>query len=145
MTRSDPNSEAAIRDGFARQPFMATIGARVDRVAPGEVDLGLDFEDRLTQGDGFLHAGVVSTLLDNACGWAAFTLAPPDTFPLTTEFKINLLRPAVGDKLTARAQVLKPGRLITVCRADAVMTRGGAETLAATMLATIILQPRPDA
>lgn len=135
---SNPDWQAKTRAGYAAQVFMETVGARLDVVAPGRVVISAPFADRLTQGNGFLHAGVVTTLLDNACGWSAFTLMAPGKGVLTVEFKVNLLRPAVGERLVADAKVIKPGRVVTVCAGEAVMERGGERALVATMTATLI-------
>src|SRR4051794_28118270 len=98
-----------VRASFSKQMVMATIGARLARVAPGEVEITLPFRADLTQQDGFLHAGIVATILDSACGYAAYTLIPPAANMLTAEFKINLLRPAAGESFLARGRVVKPG------------------------------------
>lgn len=118
---------------------MATIGARLARVAPGEVEIELPFDERLTQQTAFLHAGVLATVLDSACGYAALTMMDPGSEVLSIEFKVNLLAPALGEKLVARAHVVRAGRTITVCRADAFMLRGGGaeEALVATMTGTM--------
>ena len=105
MPLIDPDIEAAIRSSFARQGFNATLGAALTRIAAGEVDIGLAFSPRLTQQNGFLHAGVVTSLADNACGYAAMSLASVDQNPLAVEFKISLLSPAIGDRFEARARV----------------------------------------
>lgn len=137
--------EEAVRKSFAAQKLMATIGARLARVAAGEVEIRLPFRAELTQQHGFLHAGVVTAALDSACGYAAFTLMPEGTGVLTIEFKTNLLAPARGDELVARSRVVRAGRTITVCQAEASMTAGGGETLVATMVATVMtVRDRPD-
>ncbi len=128
-----------MRSSFEDQRVMATIGARLARVAPGEVEIDLPFDEGLTQQTGFLHAGVLATVLDSACGYAALTMMDPGSEVLSIEFKVNLLAPAVGEKLVARAHVVRAGRTITVCRADAFMLRGGGaeEALVATMTGTM--------
>ena len=117
---------------------METIGARLTRVEPGEVEIELAYDERLTQQTGFLHAGVVSAVLDSACGYAAYSLMEPGSGVLSIEFKVNLLAPAVGEKLVARASVVRAGRTITVCRADGSMVRHGDEVHVATMVATMM-------
>src|SRR5690606_8053415 len=112
--------------------------ARLTRVAPGEVDIELPFREELTQQHGFLHAGVVTAVLDSACGYAALSLMPPEAGVLSIEFKTNLLAPAAGELLLARARVVRAGRTITVCTGDALMVAGGEERQVATMLATMI-------
>lgn len=140
----DPGFEARVRESFARQRAMETLGARLLRVAGGEVEVELPFRPDLTQQHGFLHAGVVTTVLDSACGYAAFTLMPADAAVLSIEFKVNLLAPARGERLVARARVVRAGRTVTVCTADAFMLEGDAERQVATMLATMMtLRERP--
>jgi uncharacterized protein (TIGR00369 family) len=136
----EPRSGPAARlaDLFARQRVMATIGARLLRVAPGEVDAELAWREDLTQQDGFVHAGIVATLLDSACGGAAYTLMPPDAGVLSVEFKVNLLAPARGERIVARARVKKAGRTITVSVADAFAVTGDEERLVATMTGTMM-------
>ena len=117
---------------------MATIGAELVHVAPGEVDIALPFSKQLTQQDGFLHAGVVAGAADSACGYAALTTMEPSAEVLTVEFKINLLAPAAGERLLVRGRVLRAGRTLTVCRADAVTISEGQEKHVATLTATLI-------
>lgn len=117
---------------------MATIGASLGSVEPGAVDVIIPFRNDLTQQDGFLHAGVVATVADSACGYAARTLMPAAARVLSIEFKLNLLAPAVGERLEARGRVIRAGRTITVCRADVVAITGEAERLVATMTGTMM-------
>ena len=141
----NPHFEQAVRASFAAQRLMATIGARITRVAAGEIEIRLPFRPDLTQQHGFLHAGVVTSALDSACGYAAFTLMPEGVGVLTVEFKTNLLAPARGEELIARARVVRAGRTITVCQGEAAMLADGAETPVAAMLATIMtVRDRPD-
>jgi len=140
-----PRFEQAVRDSFAAQQLMATIGARLARVAAGEIDIRVLFRPELTQQHGFLHAGVVTAALDSACGYAALSLMPEGAGVLTVEFKTNLLAPARGEELIARGRVVRAGRTITVCQAEGSMLADGAETLVATMLGTIMtVRDRPD-
>lgn len=134
----DPDFERRVRDSFARQAVMATIGARLLRVAPGETEIDLDIVPGLGQQNGFLHAGIVTTVLDSACGYAAHSLMPAGSDVLSVEFKVNLLAPAAGERLVARARVLRAGRTLSVCQGDAFALRDGVETNVATMLATMI-------
>src|SRR5438128_263647 len=106
----DPAVERRIRDSFARMQAMATIGASVKAVREGEVEIDLPFSAALTQQHGFVHAGVIATIVDTACGYAALTLMPMDAAVLTTEFKLNLLSPAKGDRFIAAGRVVRPGR-----------------------------------
>lgn len=141
----NPRFERVVRDSFAAQSFMATIGARLERVLPGETEIKLRFRPELTQQHGFLHAGVVTSAMDSACGYAALSLMPEDVGVLTVEFKTNLLAPARGRELVARGHIIRSGRTISVCRAEASMIDEGAETVVATMLATIMtVRGRPD-
>ena len=143
---SDPDFERRCRDSFARQPLMATLGMFVVEVAPGRAVLGVKHRADLTQQHGFVHAGVVSTGLDTACGYAAFTLMPADAGVLTIEFKINLLAPALGPELRFEAEVTKAGRTISVADARAYQDGdGGERKLVASMTATLMtVMGRPD-
>jgi uncharacterized protein (TIGR00369 family) len=134
----DPSIEKRVKDSFARQAAMATIGASITRVEQGEVTIELPFRSDLTQQHGFLHAGVVTMLVDTACGYAALTRMPASAAVLTVEFKVNLLSPAEGEKLIARGRVIKPGRTLTVCFGEVHARKDGKEKLVATMLATMI-------
>jgi uncharacterized protein (TIGR00369 family) len=141
----NPHFEQAVRDSFAAQPLMATIGARLTSVCAGAIEIRVPFRPDLTQQHGFLHAGVVTSALDSACGYAAFSLMPEGVGVLSVEFKTNLLAPARGEELIARARVVRAGRTITVCQAEAAMLSDGAETTVATMLATMMaIRDRPD-
>jgi uncharacterized protein (TIGR00369 family) len=141
----NPRFEQAVRDSFAAQRLMTTIGARLARVVAGEIEIRVPFRPELTQQHGFLHAGVVTSALDSACGYAAFSLMPAGAGVLTVEFKTNLLAPARGEELIARGRVVRAGHTITVCQADATMLADKAETPVATMLATIMtIRDRPD-
>jgi uncharacterized protein (TIGR00369 family) len=133
-----PGFESKVRESFARQQFMKTIGAELVRVAPGEVDIELGADPRLTQQHGFLHAGVVAAAVDSACGYAALTLMEEEADVLTVELKINLLAPATGPLLVARGRVLRPGKTLTVCTGEAVAVADGAETTVATLLTTMM-------
>lgn len=127
-----------VDDSFALQGVMQTLGARLEKLEPGAVDIGLAWDRSLTQQHGFLHAGVVSTALDSACGYAAFSLMPEDAAVLTIEFKINLLAPAKGERFRMEGRVLKPGRTITVCEGRAYALQDQKETLIATMNCTLM-------
>jgi uncharacterized protein (TIGR00369 family) len=132
------DAEERVRQSFARQEYMRTIGAALLHVAPGEVDIALPFGEHLTQQDGYLHAGVVAGATDSACGYAALTTMDADAEVLTVEFKINLLAPAAGDRLIARGRVVRAGRTLTVCRGEAVTVTDGREKHVATLTATLI-------
>jgi len=134
----NPDFERAVRDSFAAQQLMATIGAQLMRVVPGEIEIRVPFQQTLTQQHGFLHAGVVASVLDSACGYAALSLTPAGVEVLTVEFKTNLLAPAVGDQLVARGRVVRAGRTISVCLAEGSMIADGDEVVVATMMGTIM-------
>ena len=134
----DPQFAQRVRESFVRQGAMHTLGARLALLEPGAVDIELDWSQALTQQHGFLHAGMVSTALDSACGFAAFTLMPDDAAVLTIEFKINLLAPAQGESFRMEGRVLKPGRTITVCEGRAYAVTRGQEKLVATMGCTLM-------
>ena len=127
-----------VRDSFALQGAMQTLGARLGLLVPGAVDIELDWAQALTQQHGFLHAGMVATALDSACGYAGFTLMPADAAVLTIEFKINLLAPAKGQRFRMEGRVLKPGRTITVSQGRAFALDGDQEKLVATMDCTLM-------
>lgn len=133
-------TEKRIRDSFARQTAMALIGASITRVEQGEVTIELPFRSDLTQQHGFLHAGMVTIIVDTACGYAALTQMPASAAVLTTEYKINFLSPAEGEKLIARGRVLKPGRSLTVCYGEVHAIKDVKEKMVATMLATMMVR-----
>ena len=142
FTPKDPDFEARVRASFARQVFMTTVGARMVRVVPGEVELEVSFREDLTQQHGYLHAGVVTAVADSACGYAALSLMPKGRAVLAAEFKANLLAPAKGKRFRATGRVVRAGRTLTVCTAEVVAV--GEETLVAIMQATMIaLDERP--
>ena len=134
-----PALRARVGDSFARQAAMTTLGATLGEVAPGRVSVLLAHRAALTQQHGYLHAGMVATALDTACGYAAFSLMPADAAVLTIEFKINLLAPARGPRFRFEGQVVKPGRTISVVDGRALQFDGpGEEKLIATMTATVM-------
>ena len=138
FTAPDADFETRVRESFARQQLMQTLGASLLRVEAGLVEIELPYRTDLTQQHGFLHAGVVASVLDSACGYAAFSLMPADAAVLSVEFKVNLLAPARGDRLVARAEVKRAGRTVTVCTADAFAFTGEENKVVATMLATMM-------
>jgi uncharacterized protein (TIGR00369 family) len=140
MKTADAHFAQRTRDSFARQPAMATLGATLQEVSAGRVTITLPHHPSLTQQHGFVHAGMLATALDSACGYAAFTLMPAEAAVLTIEFKINLLAPARGPLFRVEGQVLKPGRTITVVEGRAVPHAPGSDEtkLVATMTATIM-------
>ena len=128
-----------VESSFAQQTVMSFIGAQLVKVEPGLIEIGLPYRRDLTQQHGYLHAGIVTTIADSACGYAAYTLMPPGSEVLSVEFKVNLLRPAKGTRFLAVAEVLKPGRTLTVVRGDVFSSNElGERELVATMLGTMM-------
>ena len=147
-TPANPDFSDVVRASFARQSMMATLGAEIVHLAPGEVDLSAPFAPQFGQQNGFWHAGAVASLADSANGYAAFTLAPAGTDVLAVEFKINLLAPATGERFIACGRVVRPGRTLTVCHADVFAEIGAgsgrARNLVATMSSTLMVRfPSP--
>ena len=135
---SNPLFATEVRDSFAKQTAMTTIGAELVSIVPGAVQISLPYRADLTQQNGYLHAGIVTTIADSACGYAAYTLMPPNSAVLSVEFKVNLLRPAKGEEFLAIAEVLKSGRTLTVVRADVFANPKSERVLVATMLGTMM-------
>jgi len=135
---TDPNYERRVRQSFSQQGLMKHLGARLTELKPGMAELRADHREELTQQHGYFHAGVSSSLADVACGYAAYTLMPEDSSVLTVEYKINLMAPAEGQELIARARVVRSGRTLKVCAADVFARKGATETHCATVLATMM-------
>ena len=132
--------EARVRASFARQQIMDTIGAELTRVNAGEVEIEMDYRGDLTQQHGFLHAGIISSALDSACGYAAYSVMPETAAVLTIEFKVNLLAPGKGERFLFRGSVTKPGRTIVVADGQAYAYDGEGEArLIATMTGTMMV------
>lgn len=112
----DPDFAARVRASFERQLVMGTIGAELTRIEPGLCEIQLDYRKDLTQQHGYLHAGIATTIADSAGGYAAYSLMPKEASILAVEFKVNLVRPAKGQRFRARGEVLQPGRRLSVCR-----------------------------
>jgi len=139
MNPRNPSFAEDVARTFAKQPIMNLIGARLSLVEPGVVEITLPYRADLTQQHGYLHAGVVATIADSACGYAAFTLMPAGLSVLSVEFKVNLLRPAQGVEFVTRAEVIKAGRTLTVVRADVFgISKNEEKELVATMQGTMI-------
>lgn len=134
----DANYDQKVRDSFHAQQFMHFIGAVLEGLEPGQCRIRLPFKPELSQHDGFFHAGIITTLADNAAGFAAYTLMPADASVLTVEFKMNFLSPGDGDYLLARGSVIKAGRTLTVCRSQVWTNRDGEDRLCATALLTMM-------
>ena len=135
---SNPQFEQRVRESFSRQFLMKTLGAVLTKIEPGLVSIELTNRPEVTQQHGFIHAGAVASVLDSACGYAAYSLMPEDAAVLSIEFKVNLLAPARGERLVATAEVKRAGKTITVCTADAHIHEKGETKLVATMLATMM-------
>jgi uncharacterized protein (TIGR00369 family) len=127
-----------VRASFARQRIRETIGARLSRVEPGAVEIAMAVAPHVSQQHGYVYAGVVSTIADSACGYAALSLMPAGAGVLTAEFKVNLLAPAEGERLVACGRVVKPGRTLTVAQAEVHAETAGARRLVALMTATLV-------
>ncbi len=130
--------EDRIRASFAKQGLMATLGAALIKVAPGLVEIAIHPAPAISQQHGFVHGGAVSAIADSAAGYAALSLMPPDRGVLTTEFKINLVAPAAGDRIIARGRVIKAGRTLTLAQTEVFAESGGQEKLIALLTATMM-------
>lgn len=135
---ADAAVESRIRDSFARQALMRTLGATLGAVRPGHVEIVLPFRADLTQQHGYLHAAAVAAIADSAAGYAALTQLPEGREVLSVEFKVNLLAPAAGERFRAVGRVVRAGRTITVCTAEVVAEAGGTAKTVALMQATMI-------
>ena len=137
----DPDFESRVRYGFNLQRVMATIGAKITMIAAGEVHIELPFNSAFTQQHGFIHAGIITSIVDSACGFAAHTLMPASSGVLTVEFKVNFLSPATGEKFIGIGRVIKPGRTLTVCDGEVFATEKGEQKLIAAMQSTMMAVP----
>lgn len=146
MQPRDPDYRRKVIDSFTRQSFMHTLGARLLSVEPGACEIELPFRDDLCQQHGFVHGGVTGTLADNAAGYAAFSLMPADSMPLTVEYKISLLAPARGQRFVGRGHVEKAGRTLSTVRAEVLAFDGPGEpvTIALALVTIMCLQGRSD-
>ena len=134
--------EARTRASFARQQLMASLGASMVKVAPGEVRIELPFSAAHTQQHGYVHAGAITSIVDSACGYAALTLMAANLEVVTVEFKVNFLNPAKGTSFLAIGKVVKPGRTITVCTGEVFALTGGEQKAIAVMQTTMMAVPR---
>jgi uncharacterized protein (TIGR00369 family) len=134
----DPQFEARTRASFSKQGAMAHLGAVLQKVEPGRVEISLAFRPELSQQHGFFHGGLVSTIADSAGGYAGFTLFAAEAAVLTVEFKMNLLAAADGERVEAVGEVIRTGRTLTVCRLDAFVVKGAKRSHCATGLQTLI-------
>ena len=138
----NPSFADEIKQSFAKQTIMSLIGAELTRVEPGVIEITLPYRADLAQQHGYLHAGIVTTIADSACGYAAYSLMPPNSEVLSVEFKVNLLRPAKGETFSAVAEVVRSGKTLTVVRADVFGIEQERRELVATMLGTMICLSR---
>lgn len=134
----DPNYRARVAASFNRQNVMHTLGIELTDLGPGWLVLTMPYRAEYSQQHGFVHAGIITTALDSACGYAAFSLMPADAAILTVEFKTNLLAPAQGERFIFRANVVKTGRTLTVSQAQAYAENKRTEKLIATMTGTLM-------
>lgn len=143
----DADFEIRVRDSFARQRMMSTLGASLVAVRPGQVEIALPFRSELTQQHEYVHAAAVTAIADSSCGYAALSLMEPGLEVLSVEFKINLLAPATGDRFLAVGTVLRPGRTLTACTAEVHAEQNRERKLIAVMQATMIAidPPRGEA
>ena len=137
----DPGFAARVRASFARQKAMAFIGARLAALGPGWTEVELPHRDELTQQKGYLHGGIVGMIADNACGYAAFSLMPAGCSLVTVEYKINILAPGRGERYRAVGEVIKPGRSLSVTRAEVYAESGERRVHIATMQETLMMLP----
>lgn len=135
----DENSvDRRIRESFAKQGLMQTLGASLVHVSPGQVEIALVPRPEIAQQHGFVHAGAVSAIADSAAGYATLSMMPAGRGILTTEFKINLLAPAAGTRIVARGKVVKAGRTLTLAQTEVLAENDGRERLIALLTATLM-------
>ena len=127
-----------IAASFEKQGLMATLGAELLSAQEGEVQISLPFSFHLSQQQGFVHAGAITSIVDSACGYAALTKAPPGHEVVTAEFKLNLLRPAIGERFVAIGKVVNAGKMLTACTGEVLAYKDGATKVVALMQATIV-------
>jgi uncharacterized protein (TIGR00369 family) len=134
----DPDWEAKLRTSFVQQKVMALIGAQLAELSPGRCEIRLPYREDLTQQHGYFHAGITSTVVDSAAGYAGFSLMPAGSNVLSVEFKINLLAPADGELLIAIGEVVKPGKMLVITRGEVYIVKGAKTTHCATMQQTLM-------
>ena len=135
----DRDADQRVRESFSRQSIMATIGASMQSVRRGEVEIVLPFANHILQQHGFIHAGVVATIADSACGYAALSVMPAVAAVLTTEFKINLLSPAKGERLRAVGRVVRAGKKLVITMGEVFADEGGVSKQVALITATMMV------
>lgn len=138
---ADPadRADARVRESFAKQTIMATIGAGVSSVKKGEVEIVLPFSDKILQQHGFIHAGAVATIADSACGYAALSVMPDNAAVLTTEFKIHLLSPAKGERLRAVGRVVRAGKKLVITMGEVFAEQDGTSKQVALITASMMV------
>ena len=134
----DENYRSKVEDSFHRQEVMRTINASISKIEPGRVEIDMKYSAAITQQHGFVHAGIVSTVIDSACGYAALSLMPADAGVLSIEFKVNLLSPAKGETFKAIGVVRKPGNTIVVTEGKLIAWDDDREKTVATMVGTMM-------
>ena len=136
---TNPTFVEEVKESFIKQTIMTLIGGELTRVEPGVIEISLPYRADLTQQHGYVHAGIITTIADSACGYAAYTLMPPGSDVLAVEFKVNLMRPAKGETFVARAEVVKSGRTLTVVKAEVhALSSGGKSEIVAIMQGTMM-------
>jgi len=146
LTPVDAAFADRVRDSFARQPFMALMGAQMVAVTPGRVEIVLPYGEGVTQQLGYFHGGAIGAIADSAGGYAAFTLFPANSSVLTVEYKINIMAPGQGERLVAVGEVVRSGRTLTIARVEVFAERAGVRTHCATSTQTLFcLHGRSDA
>ena len=141
----DPGFESRVRSSFNLQQLMKTISAKLVTVSPGEVHIEIPYQEALTQQNGFIHAGIITSIVDSACGYAALSLMDRESAVLSVEYKVNLLAPAVGERMRAIGRVIKPGRTLLVCTGEVIAVAGGAESVVTAMQGTMMaVRGRPE-
>ena len=138
FTAKNPDFKQRVQLSFVRQQAMTTLGASIMTIEAGKVSIRMPYSEALTQQHGFIHAGIISTILDSACGYAAFSLMPKNAAVLTIEYKINLLSPAKGEWFEAIGVVKKPGRNVTVADGEVYAHDGDERKLVASMVGTLM-------
>lgn len=134
----DPDFATRVKNSFAKQKIMEHLGAKIATVEPGICIIELPFKEELAQQHGFFHGGVIGTIADSAAGYAGFSLMPKNAAVLTVEYKMNIMSPGDGELLIAKGEVIKPGRTLTIAKADVWVVKESKKTLCATMLQTLI-------
>ena len=134
----DPLFEERVRSSFALQRVMTTIGAQLSTVQAGLVEIELPFREDLTQQDGYIHAGITTTIVDSACGYAALSLMPEGSSVLTVEYKVNFVAPAIGETFIATGRVVRSGRTLTLCIGEVIAIDGEARNLVAVIQTTMM-------